>query len=47
MLSKKKISKDFYQNINVTEIATQLIGKRLFTNINGDLTGGIIVETEA
>jgi DNA-3-methyladenine glycosylase len=47
MLNKKKISKDFYQNINVTEIAVQLLGKQLFTNINGELTGGIIVETEA
>jgi len=47
MLNKKKIPKDFYQNINVTEIAVQLLGKQLFTNINGELTGGIIVETEA
>lgn len=47
MLNKKKIPKDFYQNINVTEIAVQLLGKQLVTNINGELTGGIIVETEA
>mgnify|MGYP003576220137 CR=1 FL=1 len=47
MLNKKKIPKDFYQNINVTEIAVQLLGKQLFTNINGELTAGIIVETEA
>lgn len=47
MLNKKKIPKDFYQNINVTETAVQLLGKQLFTNINGELTGGIIVETEA
>ena len=31
----------------MVEIAKDLLGKYLFTNINGELTGGKIVETEA
>ncbi len=42
-----KISEHFYQRQNVVKIAQQLLGKTLFTNIQGDITGGIIVETEA
>lgn len=42
-----KLPFSFYQNPNVTEVAVQLLGKQLFTMINGELTGGIIVETEA
>lgn len=42
-----KLSKDFYLRNDVVEIARDLIGKRLVTNINGNLTSGIIVETEA
>ena len=42
-----KLSKDFYTRPNVVELAQELIGKYLYTNIDGILTGGMIVETEA
>lgn len=42
-----KLPADFYQGKNVVRIAQQLIGKALFTNVGGVVTGGIIVETEA
>ncbi len=42
-----KLPYSFYQHAIVTEMALQLIGKQLFTLIDGELTGGTIVETEA
>ena len=42
-----KLTDSFYQRTNVVKIARELIGKVLFTNINGIVTGGMIVETEA
>ncbi|QJX46179.1 DNA-3-methyladenine glycosylase [Hymenobacter taeanensis] len=42
-----KIPLDFYRRSSPVEIARELIGKYLFTHINGVLTGGRIVETEA
>lgn len=42
-----KLNEDFYQRKNVVKIARELLGKGLFTRIDGILTGGIIVETEA
>jgi len=42
-----KLSQSFYQNEVVTDLAVQLLGKQLFTLIDGELTGGTIVETEA
>jgi DNA-3-methyladenine glycosylase len=42
-----KLSNSFYQRPNVTQIAKELIGKVLVTNVNQKLTSGIIVETEA
>ncbi|WP_342327852.1 DNA-3-methyladenine glycosylase [Pedobacter sp. FW305-3-2-15-E-R2A2] len=42
-----KLPFSFYQNDDVNALALQLLGKRLFTRINGAVTGGIIVETEA
>jgi DNA-3-methyladenine glycosylase len=42
-----KLSPDFYQRNDVVKIARELLGKGLFTNIDGVITGGIIVETEA
>lgn len=42
-----KLSEDFYQRTNVVKIARDLLGKALMTNIDGVITGGIIVETEA
>jgi len=42
-----KLSKKFYTRRDVSLIAKELIGKKLFTTINGETSGGIIVETEA
>jgi DNA-3-methyladenine glycosylase len=42
-----KLTEDFYQRKNVVKIARELLGKVLFTRIDGVLTGGTIVETEA
>jgi DNA-3-methyladenine glycosylase len=42
-----KLTDSFYQRTNVVKIARELLGKVLFTNINGIVTGGMIVETEA
>lgn len=42
-----KLPFSFYQNTKVTDLAVQLLGKQLFTLIDGELTGGMIVETEA
>lgn len=42
-----KLPFSFYQNDDVNALALQLLGKRLFTRLNGVVTGGIIVETEA
>lgn len=37
----------YYQSGDVVQLARALLGKSLFTRINGELTGGIIIETEA
>lgn len=42
-----KITKAFYQRSDVVQMSKELLGKYLFTNIDGILTGGRIVETEA
>jgi DNA-3-methyladenine glycosylase len=42
-----KLSEDFYLGKDVVKIARNLLGKGLFTSIDGVVTGGIIVETEA
>jgi DNA-3-methyladenine glycosylase len=42
-----KLPLDFYRRPDPVEIARELIGKYLFSRINGVLTGGRIVETEA
>lgn len=42
-----KIQPSFYLRDDVVKIARELIGKYIFTKINGELTGGIITETEA
>ncbi len=42
-----KLSRSFYVRSNVVEIAEELIGKYVFTNIDGRVTGGRIVECEA
>lgn len=42
-----KLPESFYERKNVVKIARELLGKGLFTKIDGMVTGGIIVETEA
>ena len=42
-----KLSAAFYRQPDVVQLSRNLLGKYLFTNINGVLTGGRIVETEA
>src|SRR4051812_31513287 len=42
-----KLSKEFYQRENVLQISQDLLGKFLYTNIEGKITAGMIVETEA
>ena|ERR1051326_2468417 len=42
-----KLKKNFYIRENVVLIAKELLGKVLFTRLNGKITAGIITETEA
>ena len=42
-----RIPLSFYQREDVVQISRELLGKFLFTHIDGVLTGGMIVETEA
>jgi len=42
-----KLPTSFYRRPDVVQIARDMLGKFVFTNINGVLTGGRIVETEA
>jgi DNA-3-methyladenine glycosylase len=41
------LAPDFYQQPNVVAIARKLLGKVLITQINGEVTAGRIIETEA
>ncbi len=41
------VSKSFFQRKNVVQIAKELLGKTIATEIYGQVTSGIIVETEA
>jgi len=43
----KKLESDFYLRTNVLQITSELIGKFLVTNIDGQLTSGMIIEAEA
>ncbi len=43
----QKLPQSFYARHDVAQIAQELLGKVLCTNINGAFTAGIIVETEA
>jgi len=45
--AKKMLERSFFLKEDVVGIARELIGKYLFTNFDGHLTGGIISETEA
>ncbi|WMJ73792.1 DNA-3-methyladenine glycosylase [Cytophagaceae bacterium ABcell3] len=42
-----KLSNDFYQRDDVLQVSQDLLGKQLLTCIDGKVTGGVIVETEA
>jgi DNA-3-methyladenine glycosylase len=42
-----KLPQSFYERDDVVNISKELMGKYLFTNIDGKITGGYIVETEA
>ena len=42
-----KLPLSFYQGNDVVSISRNLLGKYLFTCIDGEITGGYIVETEA
>jgi DNA-3-methyladenine glycosylase len=42
-----KLPLSFYQRQNVVKIAQDLLGKVLFTQFNGQISAGMIVETEA
>lgn len=43
----QKLDRSFYLRADVIQIAKDLLGKYLFTNIEGKITAGKIVETEA
>ena len=47
MGGQRLVTKDFYQRDDVVQIAKDLLGKELVTYIDGELTSGIIIETEA
>ncbi|HKJ33662.1 MAG TPA: DNA-3-methyladenine glycosylase [Balneolales bacterium] len=42
-----KLDLSFYRRDDVLQIGKDLLGKYLFTKINGEITGGMIVETES
>lgn len=42
-----RLPRSFYQSSDVVKIARALLGKKLVTRINGQVTSGIITETEA
>ncbi len=42
-----RLSPDFYQRENVVQVARDLLGKVLITRLDGKITSGKIVETEA
>jgi DNA-3-methyladenine glycosylase len=42
-----KLNHTFYQRNDTVEMAKELLGQFLYTNFDGNLTGGMIVETEA
>jgi DNA-3-methyladenine glycosylase len=46
-IEKMKLPEQFYTHGNVVQISRDLLGKYLFTSIDGITTGGFIVETEA
>jgi len=47
MPEKPCLPREFYTRPDVVLIARELLGKVLYTSINHEITGGIIIETEA
>lgn len=47
MALKNKLPVEFYRQDDVVSVARQLLGKHLYSFVDGQLTGGVIVETEA
>lgn len=47
MVTVNKLDQSFYERDDVLTISKELLGKFLMTNVNGVVTGGMIVETEA
>ncbi len=43
----ERLTETFYQGSDVVQISRELLGKFLMTCVNGQITGGIITETEA
>ena len=43
----KVLGPDYYKHLDVLHLSQDLLGKFLFTKIGSDVTGGMIVETEA
>jgi DNA-3-methyladenine glycosylase len=43
----ERLTRSFYTRTDVVQISQELLGKYLVTNINGQITSGKIVETEA
>ncbi|WMN06587.1 DNA-3-methyladenine glycosylase [Marivirga arenosa] len=46
-VTKKRLTRSFYENTDVVETAQRLLGKVICTNINGIISEAIITETEA
>jgi DNA-3-methyladenine glycosylase len=47
MIKDKKLNESFYLRNDVLQISKDLLGKVLVTDIDGEITSGIITETEA
>jgi len=43
----ERLNRDFYTRADVVQIAKELLGKVIVSNIDNQLTSGIIIETEA
>lgn len=46
-MEPSKLKQSFFERGNVVKISKDLLGKFLFTNVDGIVSGGMIVETEA
>lgn len=47
MKKSKILTESFYQRSDVVQVSKELLGKYLYTQIDGEVTAGMIVETEA